>query len=602
MMLNVGIFIEGVEKLGMEYEGIWRVVKYLLRASSGQSTRFTLFHHVRFAREVKQFLGSLQLKENTVTALPLGQAGGYVKGEEIALAREIEGLALPIDIWLVPNLAWKAVQHVSGPKVALFHDFVMADYRRGYPLSMWSDFGKTVRDSLRYIDKYVCTTPYVYRTQALGHCGIPAERVVCIPHAPLDYSHYLKTFKVTEEGVELTPNQVSAALRQVIKDFLGRHLHQWMPHSDRQIFLHHTINYPFHHKDYIFVSTQDRPHKNLLQVAETLSYLNRKLYSNRAVMTTALINSQGKSPTERFLVRNKLFGDMMTVGKLDERTHAAMYYLASVTVHPSAFEGAFPLPFCESVSVGTPCLLPFSKSYVDMVPRHLWDRVFYEPSTIGLAEKLQDIKVRPDWYLAGQNELLSVFSQRAWSDVFATYREIFQSVVDRRARKNDHESAHSWFHFRYPQQASYQPVNTKRQSSEAQFVYFLSETEAESALAPLLIEVGGAVTGFSWQSTSIIYDPGNDVWTCPDFSLDATLGEFLREITATLGSHRKDRVILSWCLLPDEARTSARDTAVLVPAAITEAVKVYPPAFREESAMRGDGEHRDNARTKVASL
>ena len=54
------------------------------------------------------------------------------------------------------------------------------------------------------------------------------------------------------------------------------------------------------------------------------------------------------------LVRAHLQTDVISVPGLPSDVHAAFFQLARLTVVPTMFEGGFPFPFCESLSVGTP--------------------------------------------------------------------------------------------------------------------------------------------------------------------------------------------------------------------------------------------------------
>jgi glycosyltransferase involved in cell wall biosynthesis len=427
--MRIGIIAEGRGALGVQYEGIWRVLRLLLQAITRHNHNIVIFCECRHAAEVATFCKACAAPAMSVAyvvldaILPASQSTAFQEADDFAenLAEMVLLSETEIDVWLNPNPFWTAVQYVTGPKLSLFHDFVFHDYPASYFEEDYSKYLDIVAQAGRVIDKFVCFSSYVRRRHAIEACGIAPEKIDVIVTPPIDYSSIFDP--------ELVPVRDDRRLAQrYLADSLTRSLPLWQGDLERFLFLHHIVNYPFADADYIFVSTQNRPHKSMKTIAEALNDLIRKRFVNISVITTALLSVEGTSALERYLAAEKLFGDFMSLGKLDDLEHALAYTLAKLTVHTSPFEGNFPLPFAESVSMGTPCIVPFSAAYADFIPEQYWDCVFYEDHASALADRIVDVVRHRETVLQQQRALLRVLSENTWEQVAGQYSDLLANL------------------------------------------------------------------------------------------------------------------------------------------------------------------------------
>jgi hypothetical protein len=128
---------------------------------------------------------------------------------------------------------------------------------------------------------------------------------------------------------------------------------------------------------------------------------------------------------EKFLKSELFMGDFMSVGKVSDVTHALLYKFARMTIHPSTFEGNLPLPFAESVSLGTPCIMPYSTAYLDYVDPSMHPWIFYNPTQIGLIEKVEEVESRRPEFIRAQREVVKMLRRNTLAHFFDLHMQAF---------------------------------------------------------------------------------------------------------------------------------------------------------------------------------
>jgi glycosyltransferase involved in cell wall biosynthesis len=175
-----------------------------------------------------------------------------------------------------------------------------------------------------------------------------------------------------------------------------------------------------------------RPHKNLFNLLTAFDALVRERYLPLKLFTTG--NMTYAAPhVQSFLTERCLELDVINVPDLPSDIHAAFYGLAELTVVPTLFEGGFPFPFTESLSVDTPVVMSNIPAVREVLPDQLVPLALFDPyDPNSIADRIQ-------WALEHRAELLreertayDELTQRTWDDVVKEYFDVFRSVADGR--------------------------------------------------------------------------------------------------------------------------------------------------------------------------
>jgi glycosyltransferase involved in cell wall biosynthesis len=136
------------------------------------------------------------------------------------------------------------------------------------------------------------------------------------------------------------------------------------------------------------------------------------------------------SETHSLIRELHLEHDVVSVGNLPADVHAALFSLAALTVVPSLFEGGFPFPFTESLSVDTPVVMSSIPVTRELLPPETHERILFHPySTPDIAAKIR-------WGLEHRDELLRIeqpiyqeMAERTWDVVADEFRQVCQRVA-----------------------------------------------------------------------------------------------------------------------------------------------------------------------------
>jgi glycosyltransferase involved in cell wall biosynthesis len=414
---NIGMWIEGVDRLGTLYEGIWKIIKRFLSASEHYNVDITISIHSRFENEISDFLKTLPNSVTNRVKVDLFGSSGETYSEGEIKNQAVFANRLAIDCWLLPNPAWSGAQFLDAPIIVWFHDFILADFPESYPEHLGDNFKKSVANLKQKGAMFICLGPYVQQHHAITACNIPPEQTSVIISPPIEVVHLLGENKNNRQ-----------ACADIVRNDLRENIRKWQSQLQADLFYHHIVNYPFESAPFYFVSSQNRPHKGFQRLAENLTRLVRQEYDSKSIFTTALIDVSGTSSVEQYLKKHFMLGDFLSVGKLSDVAHAAMCSLADIVIHPSTFEGNFPLPFAEAASFYTPCIVPFSAAYKDFIPEEYWNWVFYSPTPDGLTNKIKSIYKNRDVYVKEQQNLLNFLRKNDLSGYFQEHLSVIETA------------------------------------------------------------------------------------------------------------------------------------------------------------------------------
>ncbi|HWJ38875.1 MAG TPA: hypothetical protein VNR86_08970, partial [Sphingomicrobium sp.] len=189
---QMGIWVEGVDRLGAAYEGIWRVIKRFLTSSRGSGMNFSFVAPARFREEILEFLSDLpEDLRAKVDIRPFGGPNDVHEPDE-AVRQSRYANHLDIDAWLVPNPMWGSAKHLTRPKLVWFHDFLLVEFPQSYPRKLFVEFQENVRDLADSGAFFIFTSPYVRQRHGRDVCGIPDEQSTLIINPPIEASAALE--------------------------------------------------------------------------------------------------------------------------------------------------------------------------------------------------------------------------------------------------------------------------------------------------------------------------------------------------------------------------------------------------------------------------
>jgi glycosyltransferase involved in cell wall biosynthesis len=363
---------------------------------------------------------------NRLTPLPLGLGQVGVALRQWSLLNATPGHAnrvefanaeVKVDGWLLLSPACVNGLALNGRRVIMFADAIPMEFAASYAPAEWMEEGRwsqwwpRAQHSLSQVDGVITFSRHVAERHLQGLFGVDAARIAVIPHAPPDLSPDLPTLSPDRRR---TPES-----RRDAANLLRRHA------ADRG--WAYLVDFPFEDVNYVAVSTQDRPTKNIPIVIEAVRRLIRHEYSNvKLFMTTILRENTPGCAVPDALRETRLQLDAVSMPNLPKAEHAAFYHCAAVTVHPALFEGgAMAFPFPESVGLGTPCLMargPHIREMLESFPE-LEPWVFDPYDTDGLVKLIRETIADRARVLTEQLASFERMRQRTWAQVANEYAD-----------------------------------------------------------------------------------------------------------------------------------------------------------------------------------
>jgi glycosyltransferase involved in cell wall biosynthesis len=322
-----------------------------------------------------------------------------------------------VDAWLALMADMVLPASIPGRRAMLLPDALMLDFGSTWnaahldPAGFIATWFPYARRNIAGSDAIITFSSHVARRHAVEALGADPSRLRIVPHAPPDLAPLLDFLPHGRRRSTESRAQAAAMLR--------RHAASrgWAYLAD----------FPLEHVDYIAVSTQERPSKNISLVIEALRILVQERFGTiKLLMTTEVIDD----PATPFLRSHGLIRehglmlDAVSVPRLPNPEHAALYHAAAITVHPSFFEGGdAPFPFSESVSVGTPCLMARGPHTEELLAAHpdLAPFVFDPFDAEALADAILRGIAQRDALLDVQMAVHERMRRRSWGQVAEEY-------------------------------------------------------------------------------------------------------------------------------------------------------------------------------------
>lgn len=307
-----------------------------------------------------------------------------------------------IDVWFPIQPHYTILESALKPVVALFADFVFAEYPTLFPDELFpkNQLPEHVHEAtMKMVPStagYICFSEHVKRRQILRHFDIPEDRIFVIPHAPFDYRAIA--------GANFEGREAAA---ERIREYLRDEPLKWRDAWQERLLGETLKEFPFEHAPYVFVSTRARPHKNVEIIVRAALALRRRYSNVKFIVTAPMRWDNPQDEFTRQVIAHGLHWDIVSVSHTPTTIHAALYACAALTLHPSPFEGGFPFTAFEALSMNCPVLLADGAVARETLPRGSEDLFLFSPiSPKGLAERIESVIDARDEILQRQQEAL----------------------------------------------------------------------------------------------------------------------------------------------------------------------------------------------------
>ncbi|MBL8886754.1 MAG: glycosyltransferase [Phycisphaerales bacterium] len=322
-----------------------------------------------------------------------------------------------VEVWYIATPgANVGMTELEARTVLAIADVVPLDFEFGFErLSTRGHSKRVITQLQRGAQRASATISYcasVRDQHAVGRLGVPKNRAFVVPHAP----PFLPTRYVEDE------RRARALIREYLSSEIASEL-SWTSHVAPK----YVDQLDLGKLDYVFVSSQIRPHKNtmnMLLAMETL--IRRRFVSCKCVLSGELRHVRILAP---HVLKHELQYDILSLPRIPSRHHAAFFRCARLAVVPTLFEGGFPFPFTESLSVGTPVLMSRIPVVEEVITAELGRLMLFDPL------RPDDIADRIQWGLKHREELAEMqkpvfekLSKRTWDHVAGEYLDIVERV------------------------------------------------------------------------------------------------------------------------------------------------------------------------------
>lgn len=337
-----------------------------------------------------------------------------LRPEERAQERELVRLVkklnkrTDIDVWYIPSMYWPQVAGLKGKVVMAAPDIVFYEHPSQYTSADLKAGLQRITASIAAADHLICYSDHVKQHHLVERQDVPANRVSVIRHGAVDM-HQIERGDGTRE----------AAL-DVLHDYIADNSH---------LLPSYLQGFRFDDVDFLFYSSQARPHKNIEGLVKVYEKILREHYRPVKLVLTAQFASNPR--IKDLIAERKLGRDVISLSSVPNHVLAALYRLAALSVTPTFFEGGFPFTFSEAFSVGTPSVM----SRIPVVKEIIQDEALLEMMTFNPADRAAMLEKilwgldNRDALVAAQQPLFESLATRTWSIAAGDYLDVMRSVV-----------------------------------------------------------------------------------------------------------------------------------------------------------------------------
>lgn len=330
-----------------------------------------------------------------------------LRKKEFDLLNKIINKNSNITAWYVPSLFWPEIKHINSKKLVAAPDLVYLDFPNFYSTDFFNLLDEKIRKTIVCADKFVCYSDYVKKNHLIDGVEIPSSSIEIVPHGWVDLSKYLMFDN------KCSRLKAKTLLREWYENYFS--FNSWFK------------DFNITNVDYFFYSSQDRPHKNLLNLVKAYEHLLRKKYVNvKLVLTARIITPE----VVDYIQEHKLNYDIVELYDVPTNVLAALNMLAVCAINPSYFEGGFPFTFSEAYSVGTPSIMSDIPVVREVVtdPTLIQSMLFDPTDYLAMAEKMAWAYSHREELFILQKDLASKLQERTWEVVAEEYFQLMESL------------------------------------------------------------------------------------------------------------------------------------------------------------------------------
>lgn len=413
-----GFIIEGAAKSGIYIfhivvqRGLAPAVREDLRTLNAVEGRDWLVHEPSRRSELKYG------DRSTIVALPESE-------RPLAIAAEFANDSVRVDGWVVSFPHFAGCLRLTQPKAALMPDALPYDFPLGWGGDVywgetggWINWRKTATRVLAQCDAVITFSRHVSERHATPLLGVDPAKIHVVPLAPPDLASILPFVKKRRRTQE-----TRAIAAEILREGMANRDNAYLR------------AFPFEHVRFVVTATQDRPTKNLGLVAIAMRRLVRDRRENIKLFLTAPVHFGADWTLLPGLIeRDQFHHDLVSMTDVSREVHAALFHCATVSVHASFFEGIVgALPFYESVSVGTPCVMargPHIDELLEIEPDLA--QFTYDPyDADALGNLILAVESDREGAANVQREAYQRLSRNGWDDVANAYAQAALAGSDR---------------------------------------------------------------------------------------------------------------------------------------------------------------------------
>ncbi|WP_053372212.1 glycosyltransferase [Paenibacillus sp. FJAT-27812] len=312
----------------------------------------------------------------------------------------------------IPSMIWPQINNLNCYKILAAPDIVFYDFPTQFPGVETTH--RKIRQSIEAADHLISYSDFVKNEHLVNKCGVDKSKITVIKHANVDMSEHLKLTKSVKKYYSMKSNA---------KDIINKYI------ADKYNPNHVLYDCDIENLDYIIFSSQQRPHKNILNLVKAIKIVNNDMYSNIKLVLTGDISEVAY--IQNYIRDNHLENDVFVMHGLSSKVLAAFNKMAACAVNPTLFEGGFPFTFSEAYSVGTPSIM--SKIPVvsaEIENSELQEMMLFDPfNPYEIADKIVWALENRQKLFEAQDSLYRQFDQRDWKKVAGEYNQVFRKFM-----------------------------------------------------------------------------------------------------------------------------------------------------------------------------
>lgn len=284
-----------------------------------------------------------------------------------------------IDTWFVPTLFWPEAVRIKALTVFAAPDLVTMEFPFPFadaPGSLTAT--KRCEETVKKGEYFITYGDFIKYDVLMKRYGKGEDHVASVAHINNSSLPYVDAYYHKD-------NEVSRMIH-CRDSFCRELLYRLPPYSTQKEQL---TGFDFENVEYIFYASQQRPHKNIINLLKAYEYLLREKDIDFKLFLTCDLNFD--PGIANYIAEHHLENYVISFQRIPVQLLSALYCCAKLIVTPTLYEGAF-LSFTvgEGMSVGTPCIMGTIPQVLERIPsRYPIENILFDPHNyMDMAEKI----------------------------------------------------------------------------------------------------------------------------------------------------------------------------------------------------------------------